>query len=43
MTLSDLYKQIEYIGNQFNTWQIPIDKEIKLLPNEDNTVKIEIL
>ena len=43
MTLSDLYHQIENIGNQFNTWEIPIDKEIKLTLNEDNTVKVKIL
>lgn len=43
MTLSDLYKQIEYIGNQFNTWQISMDKKVKLTLKEDNTVKIEVL
>ena len=44
MTLLDLYKQIEYIGNQFNTWEIPMDKEVKLTLNEeDNTVKVEVL
>jgi hypothetical protein len=43
MTLLDLYKQIENIGNQFNTWEIPMDKEVKLSLNEDNTVKVEVL
>lgn len=43
MTLLDLYKQIKSIGNQFNTWEIPMDKEIKLTLNEDNTVKVEVL
>lgn len=42
MTLLDLYKQIKDIGNQFNTWEIPMNKEIKLSLNEDNTVKVEI-
>lgn len=43
ITLLDLYKQIEYIGNQFTTWEIPMDKEIKLTLNKDNTIKVEIL
>lgn len=43
MTLLDLYKQIKDIGNQFNTWEIPMDKEVKLSLNEDNTVKVEVL
>ena len=43
MTLLDLYKQIAYIGASFNTWQIPMDKEVKLSLNEDNIVKVEIL
>ena len=43
MTLIDLYKQVKFIGNQFNTWEIPMDKEIKLSLNEDNTVKVEVL
>ena len=42
MTLSDLYKQIESIGNQFNTWEIPMNKEVKLILNNDNTVKVEV-
>lgn len=42
MTLSDLYHQIKDIGDQFNTWEIPMDKEIKLSLNEDNTVKVEV-
>jgi hypothetical protein len=43
MTLSDLYQQIKDIGNRFNTWFIPMDKEVKLSLNEDNTVKVEVL
>ena len=43
MTLLDLYKQIKDIGNQFSTWEIPMDKEIKLSLNENNTVKVEVL
>ena len=43
MTLSDLYNQIKSIGNQFNTWEIPMDKEVRLSLNEDNTVKVEVL
>ena len=43
MTLSDLYKQIENIGRLFNTWEIPMDKEVKLTLNQDNTVKVEVL
>lgn len=43
MTLLGLYKQIKDIGNQFNTWEIPMDKEIKLSLIENNTVKVEIL
>lgn len=43
MTLLDLYKQIKDIGNLFNTWEIPMDKEIRLSINENNTVKIEVL
>lgn len=43
MTLLNLYNQIKYIGNQFNTWEIPMDKEVKLTLNEDNTVKVEVL
>lgn len=43
MTLLDLYKQIAYIGALFNTWEIPMDKEIKLSLNDDNTVKVEML
>lgn len=42
-TLLDLYNQIKDIGNQFNTWEIPMDKEVKLTLNEDNTVKVEVL
>lgn len=42
MTLSGLYKQIKYIGNQFNTWQIPMDKEVKLSLNEDDIVEVEV-
>lgn len=42
-TLLDLYKQIKDIGNMFNTWEIPMDKEIKLSLNEDNTVKVEVI
>ena len=30
MTLSELYQQIKYIGNQFNSWDIPLDKEVHL-------------
>lgn len=42
MTLLDLYKQIEYIGRLFNTWEIPMDKEVRLSLNlEDNTIKVE--
>ena len=41
-TLRDLYKQIETIGNQFNTWDIPLDKEINLELKDDNTVKVNI-
>lgn len=43
MTLLDLYKQIKEIGNQFNTWEIPMDKEIKLSLDEDYNVKVEVL
>lgn len=43
MTLLDLYKQVKFIGNQFNTWEIPMDKEVKLSLSENNTVKVEIL
>ena len=43
MTLLDLYKQIKDIGNQFTTWEIPMDKEVKLSLSEDNTVKVEVL
>ena len=43
MTLLDLYKQIEYIGRLFNTWEIPMDKEVTLSLNEDNTVKVEVI
>ena len=43
MTLLDLYKQIKSIGTLFNTWEIPLDKKVKLSLNEDNTVKVEIL
>ena len=43
MTLLSLYEQIKDIGNQFNTWDIPMDKEIRLSLNENNTVKVEIL
>ena len=43
MTLLDLYEQIKSIGNQFNTWQISVDKEVKPTLKEDNTVKIEVL
>ena len=42
MTLLDLYEQIKNIGNQFNTWEIPMDKEVKLTLNNDNTVKVEV-
>lgn len=42
MTIADLYKQIKDIGNQFNTWEIPMDKEVKLTLNNDNTVKVEV-
>lgn len=42
MTLSELYKQINDIRNQFNTWEIPMDKEVRLSLNlEDNTIKVE--
>lgn len=41
-TLLDLYKQIKDVGNQFNTWEIPMDKEVKLTLNDDNTVKVEV-
>lgn len=43
MTLLDLYKQIKDIGVLFNTWEIPMDKEVKLTLNDDNTVKVEVL
>ena len=43
MTLLDLYKQMKSIGNQFTTWEIPMDKEVKLSLSEDNTVKVEVL
>ena len=43
MTLLDLYKEIKFIGNQFATWEIPMDKEVKLSLNDDNTVKVEVL
>ena len=43
MTILDLYYQIENIGRLFNTWSIPMDKEIKLTLNEDNTIKVEVL
>lgn len=43
MTLLDLYKQIKSIGNHFMTWEISMDKEVKLSLNEDNTVKVEVL
>lgn len=43
MTLLDLYEQTKSIGNQFNTWQIPMDKEVRLTLNEDNTVKVEVI
>lgn len=43
MTLLDLYKQIENIGRLFITWEIPMDKEIRLSLNENNTVKVEVL
>lgn len=43
-TLLDLYKQIEYIGELFNTLEIPLDKEIHLsLDLENNTIKVETL
>lgn len=42
MTLLDLYKQIKSIGNQFNTWDIPLDKEINLELQDNNTVKINV-
>lgn len=41
-TLRALYKQIETIGNQFNTWDIPLDKEINLELKDDNTVRVNI-
>lgn len=41
-TLRDLYKQIESIGNQFNTWDIPLDKEVNLELQDDYTVKVNI-
>lgn len=43
MTLLELYEQIRSIGNQFNTWQIPMDKEVKLTLNDDNTVKVDLI
>ena len=43
MTLLDLYKQIKDIGNEFNTWELPMDKEVRLTLNDDNTVKVEVL
>lgn len=43
MTLLELYKQIKSIGNQFTTWEIPMDKEIKLTLNKDNTIKVEVI
>lgn len=42
MTLLDLYEQIKYIGNKFTTWELQMDKEVKLTLNEDNTVKVEV-
>ena len=39
----ELYKQIKSIGNQFNTWEIPMDKEVKLLISEDNIVIVEVI
>ena len=30
MTLSELYQQIKFIGYQFNTWDIPLNKEVHL-------------
>lgn len=42
-TLLDLYKQIKTIGQRFNTWEIPMDKEIKLTLNKDNTIKVEVI
>ena len=41
-TLRDLYKQIESIGNQFNTWDIPLDKEVNLELQDDYIVKVNI-
>ena len=43
MTLLDLYKQIKDIGMLFNTWEIPMDKEVRLTLTDDNTVKVEVL
>lgn len=42
MTLLDLYKQIKNIGSLFTTWEIPLDKEINLQLQDDNTVKVNI-
>ncbi len=42
MTLLDLYAQIKAIGNLYNTWEIPMDKEIHLELQDDNTVKVNI-
>ena len=41
-TLRALYKQIETIGNQFNTWDIPLDKEVNLELQDDNIIKVNI-
>jgi len=43
MTLLDLYKQIKDIGSLFTSWEIPMDKEVKLSLNEDNTIKVEVI
>lgn len=43
MTLLDLYNQIKSIGNRFTAWEIPMDKEVRLTLNDDNTVKVEVL
>ena len=42
MTLLNLYEQIKHIGNCFNTWEIPMDKEVHLELQDDNTVKVNI-
>ena len=41
-TLRELHEQIKSIGNQFNIWDIPLDKEINLELQDDNIVKVNI-